>query len=81
MSVDPTVATPAGAGGGGETFTLEPPLKKALATDFVGEREAEVSQLIKDKDREGRSVDGRRLLTAQNNKGFLQLWEGLTPTL
>lgn len=81
MSVDPTVATPAGAGGGGETFTFEPPLKKSLATDFVGERGAEVDQLIKDKDREGLSVDGQRLLTAQTNKGFLQSWEGLTPTL
>ena len=81
MGVDPTVATPAGTGGGGESFILEQPLQKALATDFVAERAAEVSQLIKDKDLEGLSVDAQRLLIAQNNKGFLQMWEGQTHTL
>ena len=71
LGVDSKVATPAGEGGGGETSILEPSLQKALAPDFVDERAAEVSQLIQDKDQEGLSVDAQRLLTAQNNKGFL----------
>ena len=57
MGVDSTVATPARAGGGGENFLLGSSLQKALATDIVDERAAEVRELIRqDNDQAGLSV-------------------------